>query len=336
MFSLWSSTNIFLMRHSALVLTYNRLDSALKICKQLTEYGVSSIFVSIDGGKTNELKRNQEKFISSLHSLSIESQTQISIRHSRENLGVSAGVISGVDWFFEKVDSGYIFEDDLVFSGDFLDFADMGLEFFCNDESVWVISGNQYLNSDSNWSNYPLIWGWATWNTKWVEFRSHLLGPKLSFSPQSTRFRVKQFWEIGFARAINGRLDSWAVPYASQMLSRQKLCLLPPVNLVSNIGVDDYASHTQKSAWHTGWNLGDLRNFPNFSDNWYRDSKLRICSRQNRLLEREIYRIRFRHVFIKIYSRLLDSYRFERRSGLLSRLSESANNLTDYYFYNPN
>jgi hypothetical protein len=324
------------MRHSALVLTYNRLDSALKICKQLTEDGVSSIFVSIDGGKTDELKRSQEKLISSLHLLSIESQTQISIRHSRENLGVSAGVISGVDWFFEKVDSGYIFEDDLFFSGDFLDFADMGLEFFRNDETVWMISGNQYLSSDSNWSNYPLIWGWATWKTKWVEFRSHLLGPRLSFSPQSTRFRVKQFWEIGFARAINGGLDSWAVPYASQMLSRQKLCLLPPVNLVSNIGVDDYASHTRESAWHTGWNLGDLRNFPNFSDNWYLDSKLRICSRQNRLLEREIYRIRFRHVFIKIYSRLFDSFRFERRSGLLSRLSESTNNLTDYYFYNPN
>lgn len=335
MLSLSSGTNIVHMRHSALVLTYNRLDSALKICNQLIECGVSSIYVSIDGGKTKELKRNQEKLISDLHLLSIESQIQICIRHSRKNLGVSAGVISGVDWFFERVDSGYIFEDDLLFGEDFLDFSDRGLEFFYNDETVWMISGNQYLSSDSIWTNYPLIWGWATWKTKWVEFRSLLLGPKLTFSPQSTRFRVKQFWEIGFARAISGRLDSWAVPYASQMLSRQKLCLLPPVNLVSNIGVDDYASHTQESAWHTGWNRGNLDNFPKFSGNWNLDSKPRNCSRQNRLLEREIYRIRFRHVFIKIYSRLFDSYRFESRSSLLSRLSESANNLTDYYFYNP-
>lgn len=322
------------MRHPALVLTYNRPDSAFKICKQLAEFGALSIFVSIDGGRTEELRMNQEELVSSLQTLAIQYGLPISIRHSAKNLGVAAGVISGLDWFFEQVESGYIFEDDLIFNEDFLDFSDLGLEKFRDDEVVWMISGNQYLNSNSIWTNYPLIWGWATWKSKWIEFRGTLLNSKLSFFKRTTRFRVRQFWQTGYSRALNGSLDSWAVPYASQMLSRQKLGLLPPVNLVSNVGVDNFASHTHNFAWHTDWEIGNLSDFPNFLNAWNVDPQLRTSSAQNKLLEKEIYRIRARHFFIFIYSWLFDSYRFDKRFGFYSRLPKPGNSSAKYYSYN--
>lgn len=326
------------MRHPALVLSYNRLDSAFNICAQLAQYGAVEIFVSIDGGKDKTTINGQRKLISRLRVLSYESGIPISIRHASENLGVSAGVISGIDWFFENVESGYIFEDDLIFTSDFLDYSDIGLERFREDQTVWVISGNQYIESNpkSIWTNYPLIWGWATWNTKWEEFRNAMSDTRLTFNDRSISFSVRQFWKVGYSRAVNGRLDSWAVPFASQMLSKGKIGLLPPVNLVANVGVDNFASHTLNQVWHTAWKIGRLSDFPGYFNLWNEKREPGEFINQNKLLEKKIYRIRIRHHWLNIYSFLFDSIRFKKSSNLQVKLANSRNILVHYYSYKRN
>ena len=47
-------------------------------------------------------------------------------------------------------------------------------------DDLLLISGNQFhqnvgIVSDLNWTNYPLIWGWATTRIKWNEMRLGIL-----------------------------------------------------------------------------------------------------------------------------------------------------------------
>jgi hypothetical protein len=57
------------------------------------------------------------------------------------------------------------------------------------------------------------------------------------------------FWQIGTRRCLNGIKDAWDIPLASYQLSAGRLTVLPPVNLVSNRGADDYAGNTYIDEW---------------------------------------------------------------------------------------
>lgn len=323
------------MRHAALVLTYNRPASTVKICENLVALGVVDIYVSIDGGKNETEKLGQEKLIARLHDLSKQHKVRVSVRHANKNIGVSAGVISGIDWFFNQVEFGYILEDDLIFNQDFLDFCDLGFEKFKDEPAIWMISGNQYLDSKPEciWTNYPLIWGWATWASKWYEFRNSLFNNQFIIGHGVAKYPVRQFWKISYMRAMNGILDSWAVLYASQMRACQGLSLLPPVNLVANVGVDRFASHTRRVAWHTGWKIGILLDYPSFENYWSSIPENRNIIAQNELLEERIYKIGFRHYFANIYSCALDSFRFTKGKNLEDRLIEAGKKSSKYYSY---
>jgi hypothetical protein len=60
------------------------------------------------------------------------------------NLGCGRRVSSGLDWVFSTVDRAIILEDDCLASRGFFSFCDALLERYCDNESVWVISGNSY------------------------------------------------------------------------------------------------------------------------------------------------------------------------------------------------
>lgn len=324
------------MRHPALVLTYRRIDSALQICAQLAILGVKNIYVSIDGGRSPMEIQNQKESLIQFETIAKKFDIHIYVRHASQNMGVAVGVISGIDWFFQNVNSGYILEDDLIFDHDFLDFCDLGLDKLQNFPNIWMISGNQYLDSQGKyiWTNYPLIWGWATWKVKWEFFRKKLSGAEISWSSDSTPSQVRRFWKTGYKRALSGILDSWAVPFATQMRQSDGLSLLPPVNLVSNKGVDDFATHTQKRTWHTNRRIEKLNHWPSYLQAWKAIPSKRQLTAQNKLLEKMIYKIRLRHFFIEFYSFMFDRFRFGEGKNLLARLSDSHASLPAYYFYN--
>jgi hypothetical protein len=49
---------------------------------------------------------------------------------------------------------------------------------------------------------------------------------------------------VGGKRVLDGQVDTWDTALAGEFHINGKICLIPPINLVSNLGNDDVAAHT--------------------------------------------------------------------------------------------
>lgn len=288
------------MSHPAcLVIGYSRPDGTRRSIESAIAGGVSRVYLAIDGRKSTENSLKSE-FLNLVENIRNTYGVEVNTWFREENLGTAASIISALDWFFKNEKTGIILEDDLAPSLDFYVFANDCLQEFENDKEVWLISGNQFFpeacETDAiSWSTYPLIWGWATWADKWIEIRKELLEKGLHFSP-GTSLNVRNFWTVGQDRALRGLVDSWAILLASQMHAKQKFCALPPVNLVTNLGVDQHAVHTVKNQWPL--NLPTQK----ISSTLVRNvaSRKNVAFTMDSLIDARIYGIGLRHYFLSL------------------------------------
>jgi len=301
------------MTKSALIIAYSRPAGVSTLLKSLTSNQVDRIYVSIDGPRNETDRVNQAEILNILKEFQATSKAILTTRISQENLGVSGGVLSAIDWFFEQESEGLILEDDLVVGDDFFNFAFTGLEKFKGNSSIWMISGTQLFpdfdsKSKEIWINYPMIWGWASWAEKWSFMRQSLLQIKRIPVSEWTSAR-HIFWSIGANRALDGKVDTWDIPLACEFFKLGKICILPPVNLISNVGDDEYSTHTSSSntALHQKLNLLPV------GFKYFGLPQTESINAYNQRLESEVFQIGKKHLLLPIYAFLLDWFRFPKR-----------------------
>lgn len=279
--------------------------------------------MSVDGPKSESDKINQIKIENEVIKYSQNSKTKIHLRQHSENLGVAGGVISAIDWFFSFEEMGVILEDDLLISEGFLTFTLMGLETYKNNPRVWMVSGTQIIPDVKDhvtavWTNYPMIWGWGSWKEKWIEMRTSLLRrKKIKFINLGNKIYL--YWAVGGNRALSGKVDTWDTQLAFEFNLQKKLCLLPPVNLVSNIGTDEVASHTKINHETMSLEIQPLD----------KNCIIRVEPERSRLLnynaalESEVFKIKLRHLLLPYYSIFFDFIKFpksNRKTTLIQRV----------------
>jgi hypothetical protein len=310
---------------SALIIAYSRPEGVSYLVRTLISYGVSDIYISVDGPKNDNDIINQLNIKNEVIKYSKNSKTKIHLKQNSKNLGVAGGVISAIDWFFSFEEMGVILEDDLLISEDFLTFTLMGLETYKKDPRVWMVSGTQVIPDTRDrvnavWTNYPMIWGWGSWKQKWIEMRVSLLRKK------EIRFKnlakpIDLYWAVGGNRALSGKVDTWDTQLACEFRLQKKLCLLPPVNLVSNIGTDEVASHTKVNNETMNLKIQLL-------DTSYvikvEPERLRLLN-YNASLESKIFRIKTYHLLLPYYAFLFDFIKFPK-SKRKPTLVEQINN----------
>lgn len=297
----------------ALILAFRRQDHLLNILNSLREGGITRIYLSIDGPKFPEDLQIGHAIEELVQNYCAQYSLELKLMRHKKNLGLSLAVLSALDWFFAQEKMGLIIEDDLLFQADFVLYCRKALIEFEADEQVWVISGNRYdehivCASTNSWSTYPMIWGWASWASRWPEVRNSIISTTL-LNNTSVRLSVREYWKAGLRRVNTGILNSWAVPLAAQMKFNARYCLLPPVNLVSNIGIDLNAEHTSVESWHTNREVKRLPSNFNFESI---DRNL-VAIASDDLFEKMIYRIKFRNIFSFIFSLLGDWLRFPKK-----------------------
>jgi hypothetical protein len=186
-----------------------------------------------------------------------------------------------------------------------------------------MVSGNRYnarsVETKVAITNYPQIWGWATWCSKWHEIRDLIVRKTRINYSQITRSEVGYFFS-GAVRARIGFVDTWDTPLAYEMLVRGKFCLLPPVNLVSNVGSDNHAVHTQKSSFPMNHPIGKVLDitFPSM-ESLIRESKI-----NNVYLEKNVFHVRVKHILSPIklgIGILYQKIKGKKTTSLKSRLS---------------
>ena len=295
---------------AVLIIAYSRPEGVSYLLKLLKDFGVKRVYVAVDGPKNQRDVSNRKMIELEISKYLLDFGGQLHVLRRDRNLGVAGGVLNAVDWFFSHEKMGVIIEDDLLIGSDFFDFALGALIKYESDPRIWMVSGTQ-LNPNSNdvlnsiWTNYPMIWGWAGWATKWTEMRGSLLRKK-SIRIHHLMDRRYLFWAISANRALTGKVDTWDIPLAFEFRYQDKLCLIPPVNLISNIGNDEVSTHTKSES--STLNL-EIHSLPSNFSLINSPNKIEI-DKYNHYLEKNIFKIKIRHLLIPYYAYLFDNIRF--------------------------
>jgi len=306
---------------AALIIGYQRLSGVQKIVELCIQNGIKTIYVSIDYPRVSDtlhLSRHGE-ILQYLQLISLDKRINLSFRVACENVGSAVNVITSCDWFYEKNNYGVILEDDCIPDNSFFDFVRCSLFDIEVNDSIWLISGTQFvpkelIASDRVLLKYPQIWGWATSKVKWNEIRKIYFGAEKDSWPSNIDLSERAFWGAGEDRARRGHLDAWDTILASAMLKKEKYTLASNCNLVTNIGVDNVSTHTKKNSI---WIFFPTTHFE------IRCSEIKIDYNSSDWLKKKFYGIRVRHQITTKLTRLLDALRAKiaKPQPLLLRLS---------------
>jgi len=307
-----------------LIIGFARFEGVARTLEVLAKSKVKLIYLALDGPKTPQQSLIQSKIVDHAEEICAANKIVLHVWRRENNLGVAASIMSAIDWFFGQVQSGIILEDDLIFDTNFLNFSSQALDYFKDDSRVWLISGNNYfsddiVNSENSWSTYPLIWGWATWNTRWHEIRNLILS---GVEPHNSKLKVsvRNYWKTGLRRSRIGKLDSWAAPLAAIQHSMSRYTVIPPTNLVANVGNDSVAIHTLMASWHMGKSVSSgLTNYT-----FATDDREKVSEINDLVLETKVYEISFKNRYSLVLMLLLDEFRFPRKNRLPSLKSRMA------------
>lgn len=243
------------LKTAVLFLAYNRPDNTLESFKSIRQIKPARLYVAIDGPRKNfkDDKENVAKVKKIFNKIDWPCKLKTLFRN--KNLGCKKAVSEAISWFFNFEEQGIILEDDCLANQDFFHFCENLLNRFKEDDRVACITGNNFQNNqwrgDSSYyfSKYNHCWGWATWRRAWKNYQGDLaFWPKWkksnSWLNQTFDNVERKYWESIFNKVYNNKVDSWAYPWTASVWYKGGLTATPNVNLVSNIGFGDKASHT--------------------------------------------------------------------------------------------
>lgn len=242
-----------------LLLLYDRPDVTRKVVERVREARPRQLYVAADGPRAEgpEAARLCAEARAAALEAGWECEVQTLLRD--RNLGCRLAVSSAVTWFFENVGEGIILEDDCLPDPTFFRYAAELLERYRDDERVMGIGGNSFRGRGApggesyTFSIYNQTWGWATWRRAWRHYDGALsLWPQLRETDWLEGFlghrAAARFWRAVFDRDARGEIDTWDFAWTFACWVQHALTVHPAVNLVSNIGFDQRATHTRNAA----------------------------------------------------------------------------------------
>lgn len=236
---------------------FNRPDVTQKVFEVIREAKPQKLLLIADGPRVDypsDVKRCQQvrKIIDQ-----VDWACDVQRSYSDSNLGLKQRVSSGLNWVFEQVERAVILEDDCLPHPDFFEFCENLLNYYQNDERVWIITGDNFQNGHLRgnasyyFSKYNHCWGWATWRRAWKYYQGDIhFWPewKLSADWKSKvpNLVERGYWTKIFNEVHAGKINSWAYPWTASVWYHAGLTVTPNVNLVKNIGFGEDATHTKK------------------------------------------------------------------------------------------
>ncbi len=243
-----------------LYLIYNRLAPVKKSFETLRKAQPSRLFIGADGPRSPEDHLNCEK-VRSWVLEHIDWPCEVHQKFEADNLGCGLGVSSAISWFFDHEEEGIILEDDIIPDDSFYHFCESLLAKYQPHKEVYSITGVNWQNGIKRgtasyyFSNYPGIWGWATWRDRWQQYDFNLSGledflatgklGKIALSD-----REKAYHADSFRRSR--QVDTWDYQWKYTVFRHQGYCIIPNVNLITNVGFGEDATHTKGDSWRAG------------------------------------------------------------------------------------
>ena len=247
-------------RSPVLLLLFNRPHQTAQVFAAIRAARPARLYVAADGPRPDHPDEAERCAQARKIATAVDWPCEVHTLFRDDNLGCKRAVSGALDWFFGKEEAGMVLEDDCLPHPDFFRFCDMLLVRYAEDERVSVITGDNFQRGrrrgDASYyfSRYNHVWGWASWRRAW-----RLYDGELSFWPDwkdSAAWRERtpdaverRYWEGIFDRVARGEIETaWDYPWTASLWYRGGLTATPNVNLVTNIGFGEDATHTRGAA----------------------------------------------------------------------------------------
>ena len=238
------------------LLIFNRPDTTERVFNEIANVRPPKLLVVADGPRSDHPGELEKCAETRAIIERVDWDCEVITNISDENMGCRKRVSSGIDWVFDQVPEAIILEDDCLPHPDFFRYCQDLLDYYRDDTRVMVISGDNFQfgkkrgNYSYYFSRYAHIWGWASWRrawklydvdiTNWPEVRdSHALDYIY------TNKKEKKYWEKNFNTIYSKLIDTWDYQWVFTCWSQNGLSVLPQHNMISNIGFNADATHTQ-------------------------------------------------------------------------------------------
>lgn len=247
------------VKSAVLLIAYNRPQVTEQVFSAIRKAKPARLYFAADGpnaGKVDDARKcEQVRAIARRIDWDCDCKTLF----SKSNQGCKKGVTNAIQWFFEHESEGIILEDDCLPAISFFRFCDELLEKYRFDDRIATITGSN-LQHGNVWgpatyyfSRLSNVWGWATWKRFWTKYDVSLCQYKsLDVDAQikkvfSDRFLAEAWMDI-YHRVTNDQIDTWDYQLQFTTFFENSLCATPNVNLISNLGFHEEATHTNDPA----------------------------------------------------------------------------------------
>ena len=239
------------------LIIFNRPETTARVFAEIAKVKPPKLLVVGDGPRIDRAGESELVALTQAIIRNVDWPCEVLTNFSEVNLGCKNRVSSGIDWIFQQVEEVIILEDDCLPEISFFRFCQEMLELYREDKRVGVISGDNFqfgrrYGSDSYYfSKYVHIWGWASWRDRWqITYDVNMKKWPLArdnglLATLMNNSREISYWKRIFNKVHLGKIDTWDYQwiFANWLLNR--LTILPSVNLISNIGFDQNATHTK-------------------------------------------------------------------------------------------
>jgi len=243
------------LKTAVLFLVFNRLDTTKQVFQAIRQAKPPRLYVAADGARS--YKDGEHEKVEAVRKYIIQNidwDCKIDTLFRDQNLGCKYAVSEAITWFFKNEERGIILEDDCLPSQSFFWYCEELLVKYNDNETIYLVSsdsrGSEHfgMKEDYGFCKYPLIWGWASWARVWDNYDTELEDwPKqkrvLPTSISSHKPTV-MFWKEIFQRMFDNQIDTWDYQLCYLTFKNRGKCIVPRVNLVSNIGFGVDATHT--------------------------------------------------------------------------------------------
>ena len=239
---------------------FNRPDKTREVFREIARARPSRLLLISDGPRASREGEAERVAQTRRIASAVDWPCSVSTNFSEINLGCRERISTGLDSAFREVSEAIILEDDCVPDPSFFRFCQELLDKYRDDQRIGMISGDNFqksyrLNSDSYYfSNNTNIWGWATWSDRWIGSYDVKVEKWRKFKAQA---QLSEFWddpaqqksfEAGLDGVFSGTLDTWDYQWLFANRINGRLSIMPNVNLISNIGFDQDATHTTRDS----------------------------------------------------------------------------------------
>lgn len=243
-----------------LFLIFNRPRLTAQVFARIREAKPARLFVAADGPRNHkageaELCRETRRVVDE----GVDWNCEVVRLYRTENRGCKFAVSEAITWFFEKVESGIVLEDDCFPELSFFPYCAEVLRRHRDDPSIMHVAGFNHTgfsdpaNASYHCWHFGSIWGWASWRRAWALYDVKMAAWPDFVSAGKMRSHCASDTEANeragaFDKTFRGEIDTWDYQWAFARLLHEGISLTPAVNLISNLGFGDDATHTVNAA----------------------------------------------------------------------------------------